>query len=277
MSKSKQVAAKPANNVSGQFSSIFAVVMIPVLLITAILIFQNVLGAGSNFEGGDNKNHPIPGNFLGMMYKGGFLVPFLMMSFMLVVAVAFERLFTLTVAKGKGSINTLVKKIQGLLNADQIDAAISECNKQKGSVANIIRSGLEKYREVSGATDLDKDQKLAAIQKEVEEATSLELPSLERNLVILSTMSSIATLLGLLGTVFGMIRAFSAIATSGAPDAVALSSGISEALINTALGISTSAFSIILYNYFTTRIDKMTYAIDEAGFSIAQNFAAKHR
>jgi biopolymer transport protein ExbB len=251
--------------------------MIPVLLITAILIFQNVLGAGSNFEGGDNKNHPIPGNFLGMMYKGGFLVPFLMMSFMLVVAVAFERLFTLTVAKGKGSINTLVKKIQGLLNADQIDAAISECNKQKGSVANIIRSGLEKYREVSGATDLDKDQKLAAIQKEVEEATSLELPSLERNLVILSTMSSIATLLGLLGTVFGMIRAFSAIATSGAPDAVALSSGISEALINTALGISTSAFSIILYNYFTTRIDKMTYAIDEAGFSIAQNFAAKHR
>jgi biopolymer transport protein ExbB len=74
-----------------------------------------------------------------------------------------------------------------------------------------------------------------------------------------------------------MIRAFSAIATSGAPDAVALSSGISEALINTALGISTSAFSIILYNYFTTRIDKMTYAIDEAGFSIAQDFAAKYR
>lgn len=277
MSKSKQVAAKPANNVSGQFSSIFAVVMIPVLLIVAILIFQNVLGAGSNFEGGDNKNHPIPGNFLGMMYKGGFLVPLLMMSFMLVVAVAFERLFTLTVAKGKGSINNLVKRVQGYLKNDQIDAAITECNKQKGSVANIIRSGLEKYREVSGATDLDKDQKLAAIQKEVEEATSLELPSLERNLVILSTMSSIATLLGLLGTVFGMIRAFSAIATSGAPDAVALSSGISEALINTALGISTSAFSIILYNYFTTRIDKMTYAIDEAGFSIAQDFASKNR
>lgn len=277
MSKSKQVAAKPANNVSGQFSSIFAVVMIPVLLIVAILIFQNVLGAGSNFEGGDNKNHPIPGNFLGMMYKGGFLVPLLMMSFMLVVAVAFERLFTLTVAKGKGSINNLVKRVQGYLKNDQIDAAITECNKQKGSVANIIRSGLEKYREVSGASDLDKDQKLAAIQKEVEEATSLELPSLERNLVILSTMSSIATLLGLLGTVFGMIRAFSAIATSGAPDAVALSSGISEALINTALGISTSAFSIILYNYFTTRIDKMTYAIDEAGFSIAQDFASKNR
>ena len=74
-----------------------------------------------------------------------------------------------------------------------------------------------------------------------------------------------------------MIKAFSALATAGAPDAVALSSGISEALINTALGIGTSAFAIIFYNFFTTRIDGMTYAIDEAGFSIAQTFAAKHK
>ena len=123
---------------------------------------------------------------------------------------------------------------------------------------------------------LDKDQKVIAIQKEIEEATSLELPMLEKNLVILATISSVATLLGLLGTVFGMIRAFSAIATAGAPDAVALSTGISEALINTALGISTSATAIIFYNYFTTKIDGLTYGIDEAGFSISQTFAAKH-
>ena len=123
---------------------------------------------------------------------------------------------------------------------------------------------------------LDKDQKVLAISKEIEESTSLELPMLEKNLVILATISSIATLMGLLGTVFGMIRAFSAIATAGAPDAVALSTGISEALINTALGISTSAIAIIAYNYFTTKIDGLTYGIDEAGFTIAQNFAAKH-
>ena len=73
-----------------------------------------------------------------------------------------------------------------------------------------------------------------------------------------------------------MIRAFSAIATAGAPDAVALSTGISEALINTALGISTSAIAIISYNYFTTKIDGLTYGIDEAGYSVAQNYAAKH-
>jgi len=99
---------------------------------------------------------------------------------------------------------------------------------------------------------------------------------LEKNLVILATFASVATLLGLLGTVLGMIKAFSALATAGAPDAVALSTGISEALINTALGIGTSALAIISYNYFTTKIDGLTYGIDEAGYSIAQSFAAKH-
>lgn len=276
MSQSKPVAAKSAPKSSVQFSAIFAAVLIPILFVVSILIFFNVMGAGSNFEGGDNKNHPLAGNYLGMMYKGGFMVPILMTCVMLTLAVSFERLFTLTVARGRGSITNLVKKVQGFLNSDNIDAAIAECNKQRGSVANIIRAGLEKYREMLGSNELDKEQKMAAIQKEIEEATALELPSLERNLVVLSTMSSVATLMGLLGTVLGMIRAFSAIATSGAPDAVALSSGISEALINTALGISTSAVAIIAYNYFTTRIDKMTYAIDEAGFSIAQNFVAKH-
>ena len=129
---------------------------------------------------------------------------------------------------------------------------------------------------MSAMPGLEKDQKILAIQKEIEEATSLELPMLEKNLVILATFASVATLMGLLGTVLGMIRAFSAIATAGAPDAVALSTGISEALINTALGIGTSALAIISYNYFTTKIDGLTYGIDEAGFSIAQSFAAKH-
>jgi len=73
-----------------------------------------------------------------------------------------------------------------------------------------------------------------------------------------------------------MIAAFSAIATSGAPDAVALSNGISEALINTALGIGTSAVAIVLYNLFTSKIDALTYSIDEASYSIIQNFTAVH-
>ncbi|MBI3234226.1 MAG: MotA/TolQ/ExbB proton channel family protein, partial [Bacteroidetes bacterium] len=178
-------------------------------------------------------------------------------------------------AKGSGSVSNFVCSIKSKLDASQIDEAIAMCDKQKGSVANVMRAGLDKYKEMS-TSNLPKDQKVIAIQKEVEEATSLELPMLEKNLVVLSTISSIATLMGLLGTVIGMIKAFAALANSGAPDATALSTGISEALINTALGIGTSALAIIMYNVFTTQIDKLTYGIDESGYTITQTFAAKH-
>jgi biopolymer transport protein ExbB len=123
---------------------------------------------------------------------------------------------------------------------------------------------------------LPKDQKVLAIQKEIEESTALELPMLEKNLVIISTIASISTLVGLIGTVLGMIKAFSALATAGSPDAVALANGISEALINTALGIIGSTLAIIAYNFFTSKIDALTYSIDEAGFSIIQTFASQH-
>jgi len=98
---------------------------------------------------------------------------------------------------------------------------------------------------------------------------------LEKNLVIIATMASVSTLIALLGTVLGMIRAFSALGAAGAPDSTALANGISEALINTALGIANSAVAIIMYNVFTTKIDKITYTIDEAGFSIVQTFASQ--
>jgi biopolymer transport protein ExbB len=125
-------------------------------------------------------------------------------------------------------------------------------------------------------TTMTKEQKIIDIQKNIEEATSLELPSLEQNLNIIATIASLATLLGLLGTVLGMIRAFSAMANAGAPDAVQLSVGISEALINTAFGIGSAALAIISYAYYTGKIDKIIFAIDEAGYSISQTFAAKH-
>jgi len=235
------------------------------------------LGAGSNFEGGNNEGHPLPGNYLGIVYKGGIMVPVLMTLMLVVLTFCFERLFTIAKAQGSGSVDNFVRNVQAKLAGGDVDGAIKACDSQKGSVANVVRAGLVKYKEMTVDTELDKEQKMAAIQKEVEEATSLELPMLEKNLVILATISSIATLMGLLGTVLGMIKAFAALATAGSPDAVALANGISEALINTALGIGTSAIAIIMYNVFTTRIDQLTYAIDEAGFSLAQTFAAKHK
>jgi len=254
----------------------FAGIVIPVLFVVAILLFNFVMGNPENFQGNNIANNPKPGNYLGIIYKGGIIVPILMTILMMVITFSIERWITITKAKGKGRITAFVIRVYQKLANPDIDAAIEECDNQRGSVANVIKAGLLKYKQMVGVKDLNKDQKIVAIKQEIEEATSLELPILEQNLVILATIAPLATLLGLLGTVLGMIKAFSALATAGAPDAVALSTGISEALINTAFGIGSSALAIISYSYFTTKIDKMTYSIDEAGVAIVQNFASHH-
>eukprot|EP01139_Manchomonas_bermudensis_P027113 Amastigsp_a856275_3.p1 type:complete len:132 gc:universal Amastigsp_a856275_3:586-191(-) len=127
-------------------------------------------------------------------------------------------------------------------------------------------------------TELETEQKVLNIQKSIEEATALELPMLEKNLVFLSTLASVATLLGLFGTVLGMIKSFSALGEeAGGAAAQELSKGISEALFNTALGIGTSAVAIIMYNVFTTKIDSITFGIDESGFTLTQSFASLYK
>ena len=125
--------------------------------------------------------------------------------------------------------------------------------------------------------ELSKEQKILAIQKELEEATALEMPMMQENLPILGTIITLGTLVGLFGTVLGMIKSFSAMATGeGGADSTALSQGISEALVNTASGIATGALSVIFYNYYTNKIDRLTFSLDEVGFSIVQTFAATH-
>jgi biopolymer transport protein ExbB len=254
----------------------FAGIVIPVLIVVAIVLFVFVMGNPANFQGNNPENLPKPGNYLGIIYKGGIIVPLLMSILMMVITFSIERWITITKAKGKGRITAFVVRVYQKLAASDVNSAIEECDKQRGSVANVIKAGLLKYKEMIGVKDMNKDQKIVAIKQELEEATSLEMPILEQNLVILATIAPLATLMGLLGTVLGMIKAFAALATAGAPDAIALATGISEALINTAFGIGSSALAIIFYNYFTTKIDKMTYSIDEAGVAIVQNFASHH-
>ncbi|KUG07071.1 flagellar motor protein MotA [Solirubrum puertoriconensis] len=250
--------------------------VIPLALAVAIAIYKFVLGNPGNFQGNNPANHPLPGNYLGIVYKGGFIVPVLMSMLIIVVTFSIERFLTISKAKGTKGVEGFVRSVRQKLNVNDITGAIAVCDQQKGSVANVVKAGLLKYQEMSRERGMDKDQKILAIQKEIEETTALELPMLEKNLVIISTLASVATLVGLLGTVFGMINAFAALANAGAPDAVGLANGISEALINTALGILTSAIAIVAYNFFTSKIDELTYSIDEAGFSIIQTFAAQH-
>lgn len=252
-------------------------------ILLGYILWRFVIGAPSNFTapdaaGGFWPNHQGPKGNFPRMYEGGIIVPILIGALLTVITFVVERMLTVAKASGTGSIAEFVRKVQFHLANKDVDKALQECDNQKGSVGNVMKAGLRKYKEMITASDLDTDQKLINIQKEVEEATALELPMLEKNLVFLSTIASVATLLGLLGTVIGMIKSFSSLGESGGAEASQkLSQGISEALYNTALGIGTSAIAIIMYNVFTTRIDAITYGIDESGFTLTQSFAANYK
>jgi len=263
---------KPKNDSLETLKSFFALITIVIIIGVAYFLFFIVLGAKGNFEGGDSaEGHAT--NFLGAIYKGGpAIVPILIACALMVVTFSIERFITIFMASGRGSIGAFVIRVKAHLATGNIKAAVAECGKQKGSIGNVILAVLGKYEQLLTDTSMDKDQKVAALQKELEDATSLELPMLEKNLSIVATLASVSTLIGLLGTVIGMIKSFSAMAAAGTPNPAELSAGISEALINTALGIGSSAFAIIAYNYFTTSIDTLSYSIDEAGFSIIQSF-----
>ncbi len=253
----------------------FAAIVILVAITIGILIYVFVLGNPNNFEGGDPKNNPLPGNYLGVAYKGGILVPVGIGLLIITIVISIERAITLAKASGKISMEAFVHQIETLIEQDRIDEAIALCDKQRGTLGNVVRETLTRLKIVRDDKALTKEQKIAAVQKALEESLALELPMLEKHMTIIATIVSIATLVGLIGTVLGMIRAFAALATSGAPDAVALATGISEALVNTALGITTSTISTIMYNYFTSRIDDIVYRVDEAGFIITQTLQEK--
>ena len=263
-------AGKPKN--SNNFLTNLIVVV--ACIVAGVVVWKFVLGSDGNFSDAAKEKAK---NAFGLMFQGGFVVPVLLATLFTLLCFIVERALTIIKAKGKMDAGEFIRKVQYHLANKNVDAAIAECDKQAGSVGNVMRSGLVKYREMTTNTDLDTEQKVLSIQKEIEEATALELPMLEKNLVFLSTISSCATLLGLFGTVLGMIRSFQSMNTAGAPDAAALAGGISEALINTALGISTSFIAIIAYNFFTTIIDGITYGIDESGFTLTQSFAASYK
>ena len=274
--KATSVQAKKSSNAISWIAPL-------VCIIAGYAIWRFILGADSGFEapdkaGGFWPEHKEPIDALHRIYEGGIIVPLLIGMLLMVIVFSIERFLTIRKAMGNGSISDFIRKVQYHLANRNVDAALSECDKQRGSVANVMKAGLRRYKEMINEGGLDTEQKVIAIQKEVEEATALELPMLSKNLVFLSTIVSTGTLIALLGTVIGMIKSFSALGKEGGAGAAGdLAVGISEALYNTALGIGTSALSLIMYNVFTTKIDSITYGIDESGFTLTQSFASLYK
>jgi biopolymer transport protein ExbB len=200
---------------------------------------------------------------------GGLLVASLIFLLILVTTFVIERTISLKRAAGRGSLPAFFTVVKRHIAAGDVDAAIEACKKQGGSAANVIRAGLERFK-AAKADGLSKEKIITETQEAIEEANGLERPLLERNLIALSTIASIATMVGLLGTVMVMIRSFAALGTSGAVDAAKLALGISEALVNTAGGLIVAIVGIIFYNVFSTKVDNFAYMIDEASFEAVQ-------
>ncbi len=237
--------------------SVFMTVLLATAFIVSILIFEFIFGAANDAYG------------LHYIYAGGPLVVLLMVLSIMVITFIFERIFSLRKANGKDSLPFFLKKVQKCLLDGNIETAIEVCDHQKGSCANIIKMGLEAYVR-GGKMGMNLEKRVAETKRAIEEATSLEVPLLERNLIAMSTIASISTMVGLLGTTLGMIRSFKALAQSGSPDAVSLSLGISEALINTAGGLFAAIVAIVAYNYFVNKVDTYTYLIDEASYNMVE-------
>lgn len=284
MAETKPTATVKATSVQPKKSSNAISWIAPVVCVIAgYCIWRFILGDESGFKepdksGGFWPQHHKPKGALYGIYEGGIIVPILIGMFLMVIVFSIERFLTIRKALGKGNIADFIRKVQYHLANRNVDAALSECDRQRGSVANVMKAGLRRYKEMINEGGLTTEQKVISIQKEVEEATALELPMLQKNLVFLSTITSVGTLVALLGTVLGMIRSFAALGDDqGGSSTNDLAVGISEALYNTALGIGTSAISLIMYNVFTTRIDSITYGIDESGFTLTQSFASQYK
>lgn len=251
--------------------------VIVVCFVAAVLIFKYLLGDPANFVNNDPSGAVLNGNLLGTIYKGGYVVPVIHTLLLTVICLSVERWLALRTAFGKGSLTKFVANIKSLVKEQKWDEAQKACDKMGGSVANVVSASLHAYKEQDSTTaNIKVSQKVSKIQQAHEEATQLEMPTLQMNLPIIATIVTLGTLTGLLGTVTGMIRSFAALAAGGGGDSLALSTGISEALINTAFGILTSWCAVVSYNFFTNKIDKLTYALDEVGYTIAQTFEANH-
>jgi biopolymer transport protein ExbB len=216
---------------------------------------------------------PLIGEIGKTVKDGGPLVAFLILLTILQTTFILERIWSLRKAQGRGPLPAFLNEVRKRLHGNDVEGAIKACAAQRGSAANVIRAGLERYMQMrsEGAT---KEKIVAETQAAIQEANGLEVPLLERNLIALSTIASIATMIGLLGTVIGMIRSFSALGHTGAVDAAKLATGISEALINTAGGLFCAIAGIVAYNVFVTRVDNFNYMMDEASYEAVQLLAA---
>lgn len=239
------------------------------------LVWWFYMGDPARFIDGTTRHEPNPDDLLAVIHTGGPIVGILMACILISLTFSIERYLAIRKAKGKKNPSVFIKNVINDLTTNDLDSAIAKCDAQRGSVANVLRTSIERFKEVENDPEFTAEKKITEVQRAIDESMNLETPLLEKNLVMISTIASVAVLFGLLGTTIGMIRAFRALAASGTVSAQQLSLGISEALYNTAGGLLGAIISILAYNFFTTKVDNFVYMIDEAILSVTQIFTGR--
>ena len=190
---------------------------------------------------------------------GGFMHPILILL-IFGLAISLERVYTLSMA----SINNrkFLKKIMSALQEGGISAATEVCSKTRGPVASIFHAGL-----------LRADRGIEHVEKAITNAGSIEMAFLEKNLIWLATVISIAPMLGFLGTVWGMIQAFDSIKRANDISPSIVAGGISVALITTLFGLIVAIIIQTFHNYFVSRIDKLIVDMEESSVELVDSLS----
>jgi len=183
-------------------------------------------------------------------FQGGPLMWPILLCSIIALAVAFERLFTLR--RARIDTREFMATIRTVLKRGRIDDAIAVCDENAGPIAHILKAGILKH-----------DKPRGAIREAIENAGLLEIPRLERYLNVLATVANISPLIGLLGTVQGMIRCFWQIQSKmGVVNPSDLAEGIGNALITTAGGLLVAIPTLVVYNYFLSRVNNMVQEME---------------
>ncbi len=189
-------------------------------------------------------------------------MPWILGVFIFGLIIVFERFYSLTAAELR--TRSFLKKIETILREEGPEAAKEECEKSSSPVAAIYHEALSRM-----------DQGLERVEKVIESAGSLEMAFLEKNQIWLSTVITIAPMLGFIGTVSGMVSAFNDVAAANDISPAIVASGISEALLTTLFGLIVAVIISIFQNWFMSRIDKMVIDLEKSAVTLVDVLSLK--
>jgi biopolymer transport protein ExbB len=188
--------------------------------------------------------------------KGGFLMWPILVCSIISIGVFAERLFFLH--RATIHVGEFLKGLSNLIRRRNFAEVLHESAGTPGPVARVIHAAILRH-----------DAPRSELREVVQEAGQLEVPKLERFLGVLATLAFLTPLLGLLGTVTGMIDAFATIASNGGYATVTeLSAGIYKSLLTTAAGLVVAAPTFVAYSYLSSRVNTLIHDMERAGIEV---------